>query len=83
MSPTTHKQVSSLTEVAIRIYKTLKSHAHWVGTVTVNLQSNQGYGPFDIGIGTPVKMSVHLISAGAGDGIRTHDILLGKQTLYP
>lgn len=24
-----------------------------------------------------------LEALGAGDGIRTHDILLGKQTLYP
>ena len=24
-----------------------------------------------------------MVSCGAGDGIRTHDILLGKQTLYP
>ncbi len=37
--------------------------------------------------GQPVRMAlkraIQGVTAGAGDGIRTHDILLGKQTLYP
>jgi hypothetical protein len=41
-------------------------------------ETNTGYGGLDVLCG----VNPGALQLGAGDGTRTHDILLGKQTLY-